>query len=338
MAQTTLVDEAHTPNTGWKPVPPSARRHGARRPTLLAQVKASLGLYLLIAPTFMLLAVFNVVPFVWAFAKSFYEFEIGEKARFVGFHNYLEYFHDYTFAQSFGHMFFLTGFALVVVMIVPLTVAKLIFSLSSERASYIYRVLFLVPIVVPGVAMLLIWQGMIYSDSGILNETLRAIARLFNQPPDSFTSAFLSSPHGVLCAIAFIGFPFCGGINILIYYAGLTGIPESVHEAAILDGASGIKKFILVNVPLVMSQMKLLVMLTIIAGVQGFENILILTRGGPGFRSMVPGLWMYFNAFSFQKFGYACAIGVVLFIVIMMLTLINLKYFRSAEDITASKR
>ena len=58
----------------------------------------------------------------------------------------------------------------------------------------------------------------------------------------------------------------------------------------------------------------------------------------PGFRSMVPGLWMYFNAFSFQKFGYACAIGVVLFFVIMTLTVINLKYFRSAEDLTASAR
>jgi ABC-type sugar transport system permease subunit len=79
--------------------------------------------------------------------------------------------------------------------------------------------------------------------------------------------------------------------------------------------------------------MKLLVMLTIIGGIQAFENILILTRGGPGFRSTVPGLWMYFNAFSFQRMGYACAIGVVLFLLILSVTVMNLKYFRSAEDV-----
>jgi len=222
--------------------------------------------------------------------------------------------------------------------VVPLTVAKLIFSLSSQRASYVYRILFLIPIVVPGVATQLIWQGLIYSDVGLLNSAARGLAHLLNLPPESLTRGWLNDPRTVLLAIACVGFPFCGGINILIYYAGLTSISESVHEAAILDGASGVKKFLLVDVPLVMSQIKLLVMLTIIGGVQAFEGIFILTRGGPGFRSMVPGLWMYFNAFSFQKFGYACAIGVVLFFVIMTLTVINLKYFRSAEDLTASAR
>jgi raffinose/stachyose/melibiose transport system permease protein len=130
-----------------------------------------------------------------------------------------------------------------------------------------------------------------------------------------------------------IGFPFAGGIQILIYYAGLTAIPESVHEAAVLDGASGVRKFLSVDVPLVLSQVKLLVILTIIAGVQSFEGLFILTRGGPGFRSMVPGLWMYYNAFSFQRMGYACAIGVVMFVLILGLTALNLRYFRSAEEI-----
>ena len=308
------------------------------RPTLMMQLRAASGLYLILAPTFVLLAIFNVVPFVWAFVSSFYEFEIGESSTFVGLRNYTDYFHDYTFVQSFGNMLFLTIFALIVVIVVPLAVAKLIFSLTSERASYIYRILFLVPIVVPSVATILIWQGLIYSDVGVLNSIAHGLAYVLGKHPETFTHGWLNEPRTVLWAVAFIGFPFCAGINILIYYAGLTSIPDSVHEAALLDGASGVKKFMLVDVPLVMSQMKLLVMLTIIGGVQGFENILILTRGGPGFNSMVPGLWMYFNAFSFQKFGYACAIGVVLFVVIMALTIVNLKYFRSAEDITAAKR
>jgi len=334
--QSTLLDSPPPPRTGYKPVPRKAPITVHR--SLWRQARAAMGLYLLVAPTFVLLAVFSVVPFVWAFGKSFYEFEIGEQPRFVGLANYGEYFRDVTFAQSFGNMLFLTGFAVCVVIVVPLTVAKLIFSLSSARASYIYRILFLIPIVVPGVATQLIWQGLIYSDTGVLNEAARGLADLLRLSPDSLTRAWLNDPRTVLWAIAFVGFPFCGGINILIYYAGLTSIPESVHEAAILDGASGVKKFLLVDVPLVMSQIKLLVMLTIIGGIQAFEGILILTRGGPGFESMVPGLWMYFNAFSFQKFGYACAIGVILFVLIMTLTVVNLKYFKSAEDITATAR
>ena len=110
-------------------------------------------LYALLAPTFILLAVFCLVPFVIAIATSFYDYEVGGDAKFIGFSNYLEYLHDYTFLKSFGNMLFLTAFAVIVVMIMPLLVAKLIFSLSSDRASYIYRIVFLLPIVVPNVAV-----------------------------------------------------------------------------------------------------------------------------------------------------------------------------------------
>jgi raffinose/stachyose/melibiose transport system permease protein len=79
--------------------------------------------------------------------------------------------------------------------------------------------------------------------------------------------------------------------------------------------------------------LKLILILTIIGGVQGFENLFILTKGGPGFRTMVPGLWMYYNAFSFQRMGYACAIGVCLFLIIFGLTALNMRYFKSTEEI-----
>lgn len=289
-------------------------------------LRETLGLYALLAPTFILLAVFSLVPFLVAFVTSFYDYEVGGEASFVGLNNFFEYLGDYTFLESFGNMIFLTAFAVIVVMIVPLVIAKLIFSLSSARASYFYRILFLLPIVVPGVAVQMIWKNLIYSDGGLLNELLSAAGA------HELTRGWLSNPATVLWAIALIGFPFAGGINILIYYAGLTSIPDSVHEAAQLDGATGVRKFLLVDVPLVMSQIKLLVTLTIITGVQSFEGIFILTQGGPGFESMVPGLWMYFNAFSFQRMGYACAIGVVLFMLIMGLTILNLKYFRTSEQ------
>ena len=289
-------------------------------------LRDTVGLYSLLAPTFVLLAIFSLIPFVIAIATSFFDYEVGGEATFVGLANYREYVHDYTFLESFGNLFFFCTFSVIAVMIVPLVVAKLIFSLSSERASYFYRILFLFPIVVPNVAVFLIWRSLIYSDDGLLNTLLHAIGL------PSPERGWFSTPSLVIWAIAFVGFPFAGGINILIYYAGLTSIPESVHEAALLDGASGVKKFLLVDVPLVMSQIKLLVMLTIIGGIQAFEGVYVLTTGGIGFKSMVPGLWMYYNAFLFQRMGYACAIGVILFLLILLLTIINLKYFKSSEQ------
>ena len=114
----------------------------------------------------------------------------------------------------------------------------------------------------------------------------------------------LSGPDTVLWALAFIGFPFAGGINVLIYYAGLTSIPDSVHEAATIDGATGLRKFLLVDVPLVLSQMKLLVMLTIIGGIQAFEGVYILTNANPGSVDGAGPLDVP-NAFLFQRMGYA---------------------------------
>lgn len=286
-------------------------------------------LYAMLLPSFGLLAVFSLVPFLWAFVTSFFDYEVGGESRFVGFSNYAEYLHDPTIVSSFGNLLFLTLFGLLTVTTVPLGIAKLIFSLKSERARYLYRVLFLIPIVVPGVAGMLIWRGMIYDDTGLVNETLRLFGR------DDLTRGWLSDPRTALIAVMFMGFPFAGGINILIYYAGLAGISESVHEAAELDGAKGLYKFLKVDVPLVMSQIKLLTILTVIGTVQSFETLFIMTKGGPGFRTMVPGLWMYMNAFSFQRMGYACAIGVILFLLILGLTVLNLRYFRSSEDLRA---
>lgn len=295
------------------------------------RMPASSSYYLLLLPTYALLALFTFVPFVWAFTTSMYEYEVGGESTFIGLANYREYFHDATFAKSMTNMFLLTAFAVGVNLVVPLVLAKLIFSLTSERARYLYRILFLIPIVVPAVAQQLIWRSMIYSDSGFVNELLRATGL------GHIARAWLAEPNTVLPALALIGFPFANGINILIFYAGLTSIPESVHEAAHMDGASGVRKFLKIDVPMVLSQAKLLAILTIIAGVQSFENIFLITRGGPGFESMVPGLWMYFNAFSFQRMGYACAIGVMLFLLIAVLTALNARYFKSSERLQGTR-
>lgn len=290
------------------------------------RVVESLICYLLVALPVGLLGVFVYLPVFWAFSKSLFEFEIGSESRFVGLANYREYLlQDPTTWLSMGNMLFLTAFACTMRLTMPLIVAKLIHSIPGERWRYFYRILFLAPIVVPGVALQLIWAG-ILSEQGLINELLRRMGL------EMLTHGWLSEPGTALYALAFVGFPFVGGFEVLIYYAGLSSIPTSVNEAAKLEGCIGVRKFFLIDIPMILSQLKLILILTIIMGVQGFENVFILTNGMPGFKTMVPGLWMYLNAFSFQRFGYACAVGVVLFVIIFFLTFINFKYFKSTEE------
>lgn len=296
------------------------------------RLRAALSCYALLFVPLALLSVFVYVPFVWAFAGSLYEFEVGAPARFVGLENYAEIvLRDPIIRPSVLNMLFLTGFLLCVRLTVPLIVAKLIHSLPDERSRYFYRILFLVPIVVPGVAVQLIWGGMMYADRGLLNELL-ARAGL-----ESWATGWLSNPRTALLACVMVGFPFAGGIDILVYYAGLSGIPQSVNEAARLEGCVGLRKFLYIDIPMVMSQIKLILVLSVIAGVQTYEGLFILTRGGPGFTTTVPALWMYYNAFSFQRMGYACAIGVSLFVVVMALTVLNMRYVRSTEELEGAR-
>ena len=303
-----------------------------RKQFLSYRLRFALGCYLLVSVTLVLLSIFVYLPVIWAFTKSLFEFEVGSASKFVGLANYIEFLTlDPITWVSLFNMLFLTFFAVCVRLTFPLVVAKLIHSLPNERWRYIYRIVFLVPIVVPGVAIQLIWVSLIYGDRGLLNEFLRGIGL------SGWVTGWLSDPSTALMAVAMVGFPFAGGFEVLIYYAGLSGIPESVNEASLIEGCVGIRKFFLIDIPMVLSQLKLILLLTIIAGVQGFENLLILTRGGPGFTTTVPGLWMYYNAFSFQRMGYACSIGVCLFVLIFGLTLLNIKYFKSSEELQGTR-
>jgi len=296
------------------------------------KLRAALACHAIVIIPVLLLTVFVYVPVIWAFSKSLYQFEIGGESTFVGLANYVEFLTaDPVTWPSLWHMLLLTLFAVCVRLSIPLIVAKLVHSIPVERWRYVYRVVFLTPIVVPGVAIQLIWSGLIYADNGLVNETLRSLGFA------SLARGWLSDPTTALPAVALIGLPFVGGFEVLIYYAGLSNIPESVNEAARLEGCTGIRKFLRIDIPMVMSQLKLILILTIIGGVQGFQGLFIVTRGGPGFETTVPGLWMYFNAFSFQRMGYACAIGVCLFVLIFGLTLLNMKYFRSTEELEGAR-
>src|SRR5215203_664369 len=127
MSQTTttpLTGPASAQAIGAAAIGAASLRHAPLRESL-RRCADSFGLYAIVAPTFILLAIFSLVPFVIAIGTSFFDYEVGGDATFIGLANYAEYLHDYTFLKSFGNMLFLTGFHVIAVMIVPLAIAKL---------------------------------------------------------------------------------------------------------------------------------------------------------------------------------------------------------------------
>jgi raffinose/stachyose/melibiose transport system permease protein len=284
------------------------------------------GLYVFLLPTFALLLVFNYYPILSALYHSLFHWKGGGEATWAGLHNFKEFLRDRTIWDSAANMVKLLLFNVAHTIAIPLFVAELIFHLKSERLRYLYRVMFVVPMVVPGIVVILIW-GFIYDyNLGLVNQLLTTLGL------SGLKQAWLGDPRIALYALMFMGFPWVGGFALLIYYAGLQNIPVEVFESAHLDGARAWTRFRNVDLPLVFGQMKLLIVLTFIGGVQGFQTSLILTTGGPSYSTMVPGLRLYQNAISFDKMGYACAIGVVLFLVILGLTYVNMTYLKSGTE------
>ena len=301
-----------------------ANKKGINRRLLISSLQA----YLFLLPTFALIGVFSYYPALLALYHSLTDWNGILLADYVGLNNFREMLNDQVLQASLGNMVTVAIWSLVVTLTVPLLVAELIYALRNNRAQYWYRLLFVAPIVVPFVVTLLVWRFIYDPDLGLLNALLERLGI-------SFQSRWLGDPDLALYCLLFIGFPFAAGTNVLIYLAGLQSIGESVIDAAKLDGATGLRRIISIDLPLIMGQVRLLGILSLIGGIQGFGAQLVLTRGGPGYATMVPGMWMYETAFSYSRMGYASAIGTSMFIVILGLTLVIMRSVESSTDYTA---
>ncbi len=242
-------------------------------------------------------------------------------------------------------------------MVPSIVTAVVINRLKSEASNYWYRVLFVVPMIIPGMVGLLIWK-FFFESTGLFNLILRetgimhllylfdaktgngvfldkaqaaamSTSEIFAAASEA-TPAWLGNPDLVLPAFIVWGFPWVGVVGVLIYLAGLQSIDSSVYEAADLDGVGAVGKFLNIELPLILTQVRINLVLLIIGTLQMYGQVLILfgDGGGPNGRMMVPGLLMYRSAFVEGYAGYACAIGLILFFLILVLTEINNRFVR----------
>lgn len=283
-------------------------------------VKKYWKLYAFLVPVFIPLIMFGYIPAFEAFKLSFTD----ASGAFVGLKHFEKLTTDKKLIGSISNLIKLLLVGLITGNVPALLMAELLYNMKSRSASSAYRFLFIIPMMIPTLVIYLVWQFLVFDSKGLAN----AILAVFGQAP----SAWLNGTGSALGSLMLIGFPWISGTNFLIYLAGLQGIPESVLESCKLDGAGFWVRFRKIDLPLLLGQLKLNLIMGIISGVQAFQLQMMTTEGGPRNSTMVPGLWMYNRAFQYGELNYAAAIGLVMFLFILILTIINNKFINTDLD------
>ena len=281
--------------------------------------------YLLIAIPLLLVIVFSYYPIYNGMVHIFYRWNGDTVEEFIGMGNLIRVMQDTTLLHSFGVVLIFVV-ANVVKMILPIITAVILHHVISDRMGYLYRVMFVIPMIIPGMVGILIWKYFYEPNNGILNGLLRMMG--FLSPTDSIQ--WLSDERLIIPSLIFMGFPWVGAFGVLIYLAGLQSIPEDVYEAAEVDGAGPFRIVWHIEMPLIITQIRINLVLMTISTLQAWENIYLFVgiSGGPNGVATVPGLRIFRDAFSEGLFGYGCAIGFVIFVVTLALTYINNRFVK----------
>jgi raffinose/stachyose/melibiose transport system permease protein len=282
--------------------------------------------YLYLLPVFLIMGTFKYYPALTAIAMSFYEWDGNKYLEFVGFNNFINMWKDTTFLASIKNVAIIAAFEVVKTLTFPLLAAELVYWMKSRKGKEFYKLVFVIPMIVPGMVIILMWKWIYNPTFGALNQALALFGMNTNQ-------AWLGSADTSLFSVIMVGFPWIGGIAFLIYLGGLQAIPEELYEAAKMDGANWVYRFFKIDLPLIFGQIRVLVLLALIHAMNSFENVLVLTNGGPGTYTMVPALHLYQQGITFNKMGYASAIGVFMFAIILLFTIISFK-INKPEDRT----
>mgnify|MGYP004705286725 CR=1 FL=1 len=298
-----------------------------KKDSFLSRLKSSIPAYLFLLPLFLGITIFSYYAAFSGIFHSFFEWSNDGSTKFVGLQNYINLFQDPIFLHSIPAMLKLMLPKLAISIVVPLIMAELIFYVSSKKMQYWYRIICLLPMVAPSVVGTLVWKY-IYDPASGLAVTL---ARVIGLVPSTANIDFLGDPALAIPSIIFMGFPWIGGTAVLIYMSGLMSISGEVREASLLDGCSTIRRIISIDLPLIMGQIRYFLIFGIISCLQDYSVQIILTNGGPGYTTYVPGYYMFKQAFTFGNMGYASAIGTILFVVIFLLTVLTMRFLKSKD-------
>lgn len=277
--------------------------------------------WLFLMPIIIGFIVFTAFPVVMSFFYSLTDADGITPPKFIGLQNYANLFKEKEFLNALKNTIYYT------VGVVPIGTFLAIITavLLNQKIKFVnfYRSALFIPVIVSTVSISMVWQWMYNQDYGLINAFLGSLGL---PQPAWIASQELAMPSVIIMSI-WKGL----GFNTVILLAGIQGISPSIYEAAEIDGAGPVRKFFNITMPLLKSTTMFVLIISLINAFQAFDQIYIMTKGGPAKATEVVVYLIYMNAFNFFKQGYASAMAYVLFIIIFIASIIQLKVSESKD-------
>jgi raffinose/stachyose/melibiose transport system permease protein len=298
---------------------------GRRKPERLPGEARRIG-YLYVAPAFLLYAAFNLVPLVQGVNVSFYDWDGITPGTWVGLRNYTEFFTDPAIRSGYIHVLVLMVFYAFLPIVLGLLLAA-VMSRIRIRGLTFFRLLLFLPLVITDVVTAVAWNW-VYDVKGPLNTMLRAVGLGHFIPSQGWLGDFNTALPAVGVFGLWGGFGFC----LILFLAGVVKIPASLYEAARVDGANAVREFFAVTLPGLRYELQVVLVLSVIGTLDTFDEIYVLTGGGPGTATTVPAYLIWRRGFQSGEVGSAAALGLTLMLIIFAVTFaINRLMERGAE-------
>ncbi|WP_043697596.1 carbohydrate ABC transporter permease [Nocardia abscessus] len=276
-----------------------------------------------VAPNVAAVAIFLLFPLGFSLYLSFHSWDLFSPMRFVGLDNYRRLFgSDPLFLIAVRNTAVFTVLTLVPTVTIGLAVAA---ALNRKLAGIgIFRTIAFLPLVASAVAMAVVWR-FLFTDDGLLNVALGWIG--IDAVP------WLTDPDWALVSLSIVTVWKSVPFATVILLAAMQGVPETLYEAAKIDGAGALRRFFAITVPLIRGPLSFVFIITVINSVQAFDQAYALTggNGGPETGTYLLGIMLFQNAFGFYEVGYASALAWVIFAMLFVLTLVQLRMARRSE-------
>jgi len=274
------------------------------------------------SPALLVFTLFMFIPLALTFWYSLQRYSGFGRMRFIGLDNYAAIINDATFWTASLNTLLYTALTVPIGIVCGLSAALLLNRWMPGRG--LFRALFYVPVVISGVASGIIFLRLFDPIVGVLNQMLTTIGLPAIDWQGNGTWALVS----IILVSTWQGI----GFGMVVYLAALQGIPREVYEAGTVDGATGWKRFIHITWPLLRPTTFFLVVYSIIGSFQVFDVVYVLTRGGPGTSTTFLVQYAYDQGFNQRRQGYAAAIGVIIYLVVLVFTVLQWRFSKSRDD------
>ena len=290
-----------------------------RRPAMSRRARRrEIAGYLFISPWIIGFLIFTAGAMIFSLGLTLFDTDLLTGATFVGLRNFAKLASDQLFVRSLEVTAYYVALAVPLQVLTALTIA-LILNNNRVVGMGIWRTLYYMPSIISGIAVSLLWLWILNPDYGLANYLLSLIGI---QGPRWVYSEQWAVPSFVMMGA------WGAGSNMLLYLAGLQGIPTQLYEAASIDGANAVRRFFSITIPMLSPTIFFNLVMTIIGCFQTFTQAFVMTSGGPNNATLTMVLYLYRKAFEQLHFGYASAVAWVLFVIILGFTLL---FFRSSS-------